>query len=124
MKKLIAPVLAVASLWSGQTLAQSVTAESETDTELSEVQPPKNLGDHWAHGLSNGPSAPRRRSQRTGSRAAGSGPVPVGGGFGEAFQLGGQPMKLDLDAYYNAIRPKAGNETWLLQAKLTFVFPD
>ena len=33
-------------------------------------------------------------------------------------------MKLDLDAYYNAIRPKAGNETWLLQAKLTFVFPD
>jgi len=33
-------------------------------------------------------------------------------------------MKLDLDAYYNAIRRKDGNETWLLQAKLTFVFPD
>ena len=50
--------------------------------------------------------------------------MPVGGGFGKAFQLGGQPMKLELDAYYNAIRPKAGNETWLLQAKLAFVFPD
>jgi len=47
-----------------------------------------------------------------------------GGGFGKAFQLGGQPMKLDLDAYYNAIRPKAGNETWLLQATVTFQFPD
>jgi hypothetical protein len=49
--------------------------------------------------------------------------VPVGGGFGKAFQVGGQPMRLDLDAYYNTIRPKAGNETWLLQTKLTFVFP-
>jgi hypothetical protein len=50
--------------------------------------------------------------------------VPVGAGFGKAFQLGGQPMKLDFDAYYNAVRPKAGNETWLLQVKLTFQFPD
>ena len=50
--------------------------------------------------------------------------VPVGGGFGKAFLLGGQAMKLDFDAYYNAVRPKAGNETWLLQVKLTFQFPD
>jgi len=50
--------------------------------------------------------------------------VPVGGGFGKAFRLGGQSIKLDLDAYYNAIRPKAGNETWLLQVKLTFQFPN
>jgi hypothetical protein len=50
--------------------------------------------------------------------------VPVGGGFGKAFRLGGQPLKLDFDAYYNAVRPKAGNETWLLQVKLTFQFPD
>jgi hypothetical protein len=49
---------------------------------------------------------------------------PVGGGFGKAFQLGGQPLKLDFDAYCHAVRPKAGNETWLLQAKLTFQFPD
>jgi len=50
--------------------------------------------------------------------------VPVGGGFGKLVRLGEQPIKLDLDAYYNAIRPKAGNETWLLQVTLTFLFPD
>jgi hypothetical protein len=49
--------------------------------------------------------------------------VPVGGGFGKVVRLGAQPIKLDLDAYYNAIRPKAANETWLLQATLTLVFP-
>jgi|SRR5215469_1014860 len=49
---------------------------------------------------------------------------PVGGGFAKAVRLGEQAMKLELDAYYNAVRPKAGNETWLLQAKLTFQFPD
>jgi hypothetical protein len=27
-------------------------------------------------------------------------------------------------SFYNAIRPKAGNDTWLLQVKLTFQFPD
>jgi hypothetical protein len=50
--------------------------------------------------------------------------IPVGGGFGKAFHLGGQAMKLDFNAFYNAIRPKAGNDTWLLQVKLTFQFPD
>jgi hypothetical protein len=50
--------------------------------------------------------------------------VPVGGGFGKAFHLGGQAMKLDFNAFYNAIRPKAGNDIWLLQVKLTFQFPD
>jgi hypothetical protein len=38
--------------------------------------------------------------------------------------LGAQPLRLDVDAYYNAIRPAAGNETWLLQANLTFLFPE
>jgi hypothetical protein len=48
--------------------------------------------------------------------------VPVGGGFGKVVRVGEQPIKLALDAYYNAIRPNAGNETWLLQATLTFIF--
>jgi hypothetical protein len=39
------------------------------------------------------------------------------------FQCG-ERMKLDFNAFYHAIRPKAGNETWLLQVKLTFQFPD
>jgi hypothetical protein len=188
-----------------------------TRTKLpAEVQPPKNLGDHWAAGLSNGyttfflspehgegfywgvgpvlyyptatnltvgvnkwgsgPSAafikedqspwvfgavvnniwsfggPPGSSDRTNQLllnpilsyhfadgwSVGSSPnittnwiasgskwtVPVGGGFGKAVRLGEQPIKLDVDAYYNAIRPKAGNETWLLQVTLTFQFPD
>ena len=33
-------------------------------------------------------------------------------------------MKLYFNAFYNAIRPKVGNDTWLLQIKLTFQFPD
>jgi len=50
--------------------------------------------------------------------------LPVGGGFGKVVRFGEQPIKLDLDAYYNAIRPKATNETWMLQVTVTFQFPD
>jgi hypothetical protein len=49
--------------------------------------------------------------------------VPVGGGIAKTFRLGGQPVKLAVDSYYNAVRPQAGNETWLLQLTLTFLFP-
>ena len=42
--------------------------------------------------------------------------VPVGGGFAKAARLGEQPIKLDFDAYYNAIRPKAANERDLAAA--------
>jgi hypothetical protein len=50
--------------------------------------------------------------------------VPVGGGFSKVIRLGEQPIKLALEAYYNAIRPKSDNDTWLLQATLTFIFPE
>ena len=50
--------------------------------------------------------------------------LPIGGGFGKVLRLGEQPIKLDLDVYYNAIRPRAGNDTWLLQFTATFQFPD
>ena len=50
--------------------------------------------------------------------------VPVGGGFAKAVRVGEQPIKLELDAYYNVIRPKAGNNTWLLQTTVTFQFPN
>ena len=32
----------------------------------------------------------------------------------EEIDIVRQPMKLDFDTYYNAVRPKAGNQTWLL----------
>ena len=49
--------------------------------------------------------------------------VPIGGGIEEVVRLGGQRMKLSVDAYYNAIRPTAGNDTALVQVTLTFLFP-
>jgi hypothetical protein len=76
---------------------------------------------HFADGWSVG-SSPEITTNWIAS--GGKWTVPVGGGFGKVFHLGGQPLKLDLDAYYNAVRPKAGTETWLLQVKLTFQFPD
>ena len=76
---------------------------------------------HFADGWSVG-SSPEITANWIAS--GGKWTVPVGGGVGKAFHLGGQAMKLDLNAFYNAIRPKAGNDTWLLQVKLTFQFPD
>ncbi|MGO9683183.1 MAG: hypothetical protein ACLPTZ_11460 [Beijerinckiaceae bacterium] len=40
------------------------------------------------------------------------------------IHLGEQPIKLELDAYYNAIRPTASEDTWLLQATLSFIFSE
>jgi hypothetical protein len=50
--------------------------------------------------------------------------VPVGGGFSKTFRLGEQPIELGLFAYYNAIRPTAGQDPWQLQFKLTFIFQE
>ncbi len=50
--------------------------------------------------------------------------VPVGGGFSKIIHLGEKPIKLELDAYYNAIRPTASEDTWLLQATLSFIFAE
>jgi hypothetical protein len=76
---------------------------------------------HFADGWSVG-SSPEITANWIAS--GGKWTVPVGGGFGKAFHLGGQAMKLDFNTFYDAIRPKAGNDTWLLQVKLTFQFPD
>jgi hypothetical protein len=50
--------------------------------------------------------------------------VPLGGGLSKIVHLGEQPIRLDLDAYYNAIRPTAEKDTWVLQATLTFIFSE
>jgi hypothetical protein len=76
---------------------------------------------HFADGWSVG-SSPEITASWIAS--GGKWTIPVGGGFGKAFHLGEQAMKLDFSAFYNAIRPKAGNDTWPLQVKLTFQFPD
>jgi hypothetical protein len=74
------------------------------------------LGDGWSLG-----SSPNITTNWLAS--GGKWTVPAGGGFAKVVRLGAQPIKLELDAYYNAIRPKASNETWLLQAALTLLFP-
>lgn len=48
--------------------------------------------------------------------------VPVGGGVSKVVRLGGLPLKLEVAAYYNAIRPTASQDPWQLQATLTFIF--
>lgn len=49
--------------------------------------------------------------------------VPVGGGVAKTFNVGNQAFKFAVDSYYNAIRPQAGNETWLLQVTVTLLLP-
>jgi hypothetical protein len=40
------------------------------------------------------------------------------------IRLGEQPIQLALYAYYSGIRPTAGQDTWQLQAKLTFIISE
>lgn len=76
-----------------------------------------HFGDGWSVG-----SSPEITTNWIAS--GGKWTVPVGGGFGKLFRVDGQAVRVDLDGYYNAVRPQAGNETWLVQLKFTFVFPD
>jgi hypothetical protein len=50
--------------------------------------------------------------------------VPVGGGVSKVIRIGELPVKLEVAAYYNAIRPTASQDPWQLQATLTFVFSE
>jgi hypothetical protein len=76
-----------------------------------------HFGDGWSIGSS--PNITADWLSKTGQVWT----IPVGGGIAKTFRLGGQPVKLAVDSYYNAVRPQAGNETWLLQLTLTFLFP-
>jgi hypothetical protein len=38
--------------------------------------------------------------------------VPIGGGLSKTFRLGEQPVQLGVYAYYNGIRPTAGQDPW------------
>jgi hypothetical protein len=46
---------------------------------------------------------------------------PGGRGFGSVSPRWG---RWTFNVFYNTIRPKAGNDTWPRQVKLTFQFPD
>jgi hypothetical protein len=42
--------------------------------------------------------------------------LPIGGGIDKILRLGEQRIKLSVDSCYNAIRPQAGNQNWLVQS--------
>jgi len=75
-----------------------------------------HFGDGWAVG-----SSPSITTNWIAS--GGKWTVPVGGSFSKTVELGAQPIKFALESYYNAIRPASGNDTWVLQFTVTFVFP-
>ena len=50
--------------------------------------------------------------------------VPFGGGMSKVVRIGELPLKLEVAAYYNAIRPTASQDPWQFQATLTFVFSE
>jgi hypothetical protein len=75
-----------------------------------------HFGDGWAAG-----SSPSITTNWIAS--GGKWTVPVGASLSRTVELGAQPTKFTLESYYNAIRPTSGNDTWLLQFTVTFVFP-
>ena len=48
--------------------------------------------------------------------------VPVGGGFGKVFTLGGQSWSFGAQVFYNAVHPSAGPE-WSAGVSLQVLFP-
>lgn len=48
--------------------------------------------------------------------------VPFGGGVGEIFRVGRQPMNAQVSAYYNAEKPQFG-ANWQLRLQLQLLFP-
>ena len=51
---------------------------------------------------------------RRGSMSGRQAPANLARELLEEIDIVRQPLKLDFDTYYNAVRPKAGNQTWLL----------
>ena len=54
--------------------------------------------------------------------------VPVGGWLGYSFRVGGQPMQVSLEGYYNAVKPQfAGEELlgdWTIRTQWQVLFPN
>jgi len=48
--------------------------------------------------------------------------LPVGGGAGKIFKIGGQAMNARVESYYNAVRPR-GAPTWTIGFTVQFLFP-
>jgi hypothetical protein len=93
------------------------TSSDRTNSLLVNLFVSYHFGDGWSIG-----SSPNITADWL-SKAGQVWTVPVGGGISKTTRLAGQPIKLSIDGYYNAVRPQADKETWLLQVTLTFLFP-
>ena len=49
--------------------------------------------------------------------------VPVGGGVGRLFKLAKLPIDTQMQAFYNAERPKVSSD-WQLRFQIKFLFPE
>ena len=50
--------------------------------------------------------------------------VPVGGGAGRLVRLGSVPVSLQLEAFYNVVRPRDDTTAdWQLRLQVQFLFP-
>ena len=50
--------------------------------------------------------------------------LPLGGGFGRVFKIGGQPINASAQAYYNIIKPDTvPTSDWQIRLVVSFLFP-
>ena len=75
-----------------------------------------HFGDGWSVGSS--PNIAANWLAKAGQQWT----IPVGGGVSKLFRLGGQPVKLSVDSYYNAVRAQSDHNTWIMQVTITFLF--
>lgn len=76
-----------------------------------------NLPDGWY--LSSSPSIAANWEADGGDRWL----VPLGGGVGKVFAIGGQRMSLLVESYYHVVSPEVGPD-WQLRVQLSFLYPD
>ena len=74
------------------------------------------FGDGWS--LSTSPNITADWTSNSDQRWT----VPVGAGIGKAFKIGGQPMTLKLETYYNVVRTGDRASVWAAQLTLTLLF--
>ncbi len=48
--------------------------------------------------------------------------LPIGGGFGRVFKIGNQPVNMQLQGFWNVVKPE-GAADWTLRIQMTLLFP-
>ena len=77
-----------------------------------------NLKDGWF--LTSSPTMSANwEAEKTGDRLT----VPVGGGIGKIFKMGGHPFRASMQAFGYAASPDAVDTDWTLQAEFRLLFP-